>query len=106
MGYSYARKIVLIYKEMGYLYKETGFSYKGLNYLYESFIQGTELFIRIIHTRKGVIHIQGNEFFIYKEMSCSYIQENELFIWIFHTRNGFLIPGNKFFIQESDFLQK
>jgi len=45
MGYSYARKIVLIYKEMGYLYKETGFSYKELNYLYESFIQGTELFI-------------------------------------------------------------
>ena len=47
------------------------FSYKEMNYLYEPFIQGAELFIQILHTRKGVIHIQGNEFFIYKEMSCS-----------------------------------
>jgi hypothetical protein len=41
--------------------------------LYESFIQGTELFIRIYsykersysYTRKWVLHIQRNELFIY-----------------------------------------
>ena len=56
MGYSYARKLGFSYTS--YTYKETGF-----------FIQENELFIRVIHTRKLVIHLQRNELFIHKWLS-------------------------------------
>ena len=103
MGYSYARKIVLIYKEMGYLYEEICFhtrkwiicmshSYKELSYSYKFCIQGKELFIykemSSSYTKKWVVHKC-------KKMSYSY----ELFI----QETEFFKPGNEFFIQESDF---
>ena len=88
MGLSYARKIVLIYKEMGYLYEEICFhtrkwiicmshSYKELSYSYKFCIQGKEFFIykemSYTYTKmsfeKWSIHIHGG--YRWKEMSCS-----------------------------------
>ena len=113
MGYSFARKWVFNTQGNELYIQGNMFSYKEMNYLYESFIQGTELFIRIIHTRKGVINSYTRKWVLHiQRMSSSYIQENELFIWVIHTRNcvfsyqDFCFHTRKWFFTEMSSLYK